>query len=102
VAAPLILPVDSPVRHLVTRVRDEAHRHALGYHRSRRRKRTLVTALTVVRGIGPLRARSLLRAFGSVEGVRSASADGLAGVVGNAAARAVREHLAAGGEGVSH
>ncbi len=93
VPEPVRLPADSPVRHLVTRIRDEAHRHAVTYHRRRRQERTLSTELTRVPGIGPRRARALLRAFGSVQGVREAGQEDLAGVVGPAAARAVRRHL---------
>ena len=88
-AAPVRLPRRSPVRHLVTRVRDEAHRFAVTYHRGRRRRRTLSTELLEVPGIGPVRARKLLRSFGSVRAVEEASREALAGVVGPAAAGAV-------------
>ena len=87
------LPVGSPVRHLVTRIRDDAHRHAVGGHRRRRSRRTVTTQLTLVKGIGPQRSRALLKAFGSVRGVRGASLDRLTAVVGTAPARAVRLHF---------
>lgn len=90
---PVELPQHAPVRHLVTRIRDEAHRFAVTSHRRRRRRRTLATELTEVRGIGPSRSRALLRAFGSVRGVRQAPLERLAQVVGEAAARAVRTHF---------
>ncbi|MCZ6600449.1 MAG: excinuclease ABC subunit UvrC [Acidobacteria bacterium] len=90
---PVQLPTHAPVRHLVTRIRDEAHRFAVAGHRRRRRRRTLVTELTQVRGIGPRRSRDLLKAFGSVEGVRGASQDSLMAVIGPVAAAAVRAHF---------
>jgi excinuclease ABC subunit C len=93
-ATPVELPARSPVRHLVTRVRDEAHRFAVAYHRRRRRQRTLTTELMEVPGIGPVRARRLLRAFGSVRGVAGASREALAAVVGPAAAGALRGFFA--------
>jgi excinuclease ABC subunit C len=91
---PLRLPDRSPVRHLVTRVRDEAHRFAVSYHRQRRRRRTLSSQLLAVPGIGPARARKLLRSFGSVRGVKGAGEEALASVVGPAAARSVQRYFA--------
>jgi excinuclease ABC subunit C len=91
---PVRLPGRSPVRHLVTRVRDEAHRFAVTYHRGRRRQRTLSTELLEVPGIGPARARKLLRSFGSVRAVKEASGEALAEVVGPTAAGAVRGFFA--------
>jgi excinuclease ABC subunit C len=93
-AEPVRLPPRSPVRHLVTRVRDEAHRFAVSYHRRRRRRRALSTELLEVPGIGPARARQLLKSFGSVRAVREASREALAAVVGPAAAGAVRGFFA--------
>jgi excinuclease ABC subunit C len=93
VEEPIELPMNSPVRHLVTRIRDDAHGHAVGGHRRRRSRRTVATQLTQVKGIGPQRSRALLKAFGSVRGVRSATLDRLADVVGTASARAVRLHF---------
>jgi excinuclease ABC subunit C len=90
---PVELPAGSPVRHLVTRIRDDAHRHAVGGHRRRRSRRTVATQLTQVKGIGPRRSRALLKAFGSVKGVRSASLERLQSVVGPASAHAVRLHF---------
>ncbi|MFQ5669802.1 MAG: excinuclease ABC subunit UvrC [Acidobacteriota bacterium] len=93
-AVPLILAPDDPIRHLVTAIRDEAHRFAVAYHRQRRRARTVATALTAVPGIGPRRARSLLRRFGSVAAVGEASLEDLAAVVGRGAARSLHASLA--------
>jgi len=69
---PIRIPKTSPVLQLLQRIRDEAHRFAITYHRNLRAKRTLQTELTQIPGIGPLTARKLLQAFGSVAGVRGA------------------------------
>ncbi|MFQ5719154.1 MAG: excinuclease ABC subunit UvrC [Acidobacteriota bacterium] len=90
---PLRLPETSPARHLLTRVRDEAHRFAVAYHRTRRRRRTLATDLTRVAGIGPRRARRLLREFGSVAGVKAAGEEELSRVLGPVLAGRLRREL---------
>ena len=87
------LPRDNPALKLLQRVRDEAHRFAIGYHRKRRRKNRLGSELASVPGLGPVRQRRLLREFGSLEGVRSASLEELKGVVGPNLAREVRDRL---------
>jgi excinuclease ABC subunit C len=91
---PLRIPRDSPVLHLVQRIRDEAHRFAVTYHRKVRARRTLDTALTRIEGVGPRRARLLLRRFGSVQGVRGADPGALEEVVGRRLAERIRAGLA--------
>lgn len=97
---PIILPQNSPVVLMLARVRDEAHRFAISYHRKKRAKATLRTSLTEIPGIGPTRARRLLNAFGSIARIRDAGEAEIASVAGfNAAlAKAVKERL--GGNGV--
>lgn len=90
---PLALPRSSPVLQLVQRVRDEAHRFAIGYHRKARRKRTFRSELDQIPGIGPTKRRILLSRFGSVRGVRGASETELALAVGKSAAARVRAHF---------
>ncbi len=90
---PILIPKDSRVLHLVQRIRDEAHRFAITFHRRLRRKRTLTTELVDIEGIGPRRARLLLRRFGSVQGVREATAEALAEAVGGALAARIRAHF---------
>ena len=90
---PIALPRSSPVLQLVQRVRDEAHRFAIGFHRQTRSKRTLRSELDDVPGVGPARRRQLLSAFGSVRGVRGASVAELAAVVGRTTAARVRAHF---------
>ena len=85
-ARPLLLEANDPVRLLFQRVRDEAHRFAVTRHRRKRSARTLATQLLAVPGIGARRARLLLQVFGSVDGVRAAGLDALAGAVGKQAA----------------
>ena len=77
---PVILLPTSPVLHLVQRIRDEAHRFAITYHRRRRRDTVTASALDRVSGIGPERKRALLRTFGSVAAIARASAEELAAV----------------------
>jgi excinuclease ABC subunit C len=82
---PLRIPKSSPVLQLLQRVRDEAHRFAITYHRKLREKRTLQTELTKIPGVGAATAKKLLSAFGSVEAVRGAEEGALEAAVGKAA-----------------
>jgi len=80
--APLRLPADSPGLHLLERIRDEAHRFALSYHRLLRRKGGIHSLLDEIPGVGNKRKRALLLHFGSVEKLRSASLEELQAVPG--------------------
>ena len=82
VAEPIRLPRDSEGLYLLQRVRDEAHRFAVTYHRNLRGKQVKQSALDGVPGIGPKRKRALLRHFGSVQALRAASIDEIAAVEG--------------------
>jgi excinuclease ABC subunit C len=90
---PIALPRSSPVLQLVQRVRDEAHRFAIGFHRQVRSRRTIASELDEIPGIGPAKRRKLLSAFGSLRGVRGASEAELASVVGKATAARLRAHF---------
>jgi excinuclease ABC subunit C len=79
---PVLLPRTSQAMYLVQRIRDEAHRFAITYHRQVRGRTGLRSALDEVAGIGPKRKRELLRRFGSVRGIRSAPIEELAAVPG--------------------
>jgi len=81
-AEPVRLPEGSQGLFLVQRVRDEAHRFAITYHRTLRTRKTLTSLLEEVPGIGPERRRLLLREFGSLEGIREASEEDLAALPG--------------------
>jgi excinuclease ABC subunit C len=85
---PVVLPADSPERYLLERLRDEAHRFALAYHRKLRRKPYKHTALDRVPGIGPARKKALVKHFGSVRAIRKATVEQLAEVDGISKARA--------------
>jgi excinuclease ABC subunit C len=89
----IALPRDSAALHLLQRVRDEAHRFAVTFHRARRKKTDLRSALDDVPGVGAMRRRQLLTAFGSVAGVRRASREDLEAVVGAKTAEAVIRHF---------
>ena len=92
---PILLPRGSQGLFLVQRVRDEAHRFAITYHRQRRSKSAVKSAMDSVPGIGPKRKRMLLRRFGSLAGVREASLEELASVPGMTVrlAQKMKEHL---------
>jgi excinuclease ABC subunit C len=95
---PVVLPRTSQGLYLLQRVRDEAHRFAITYHRQRRSRSMTVSELDGVPGLGSSRRAALLKHFGSVKRLRSATAEDIAEVpgVGPATAQAVVEALAAG------
>jgi len=92
---PVLLERGSQGLYLVQRIRDEAHRFAITYHRQRRSKAATHSLLDDVPGIGPKRRRELIRKFGSVAGIREATLDEITGVPGMSAAsaRKLAEHL---------
>jgi len=92
---PIILPRSSPGLQLLQRLRDEAHRFALGYHQKMRRRQTFASVLDTIPGIGPKRKRALLKQFGSVQAIREASVEELATTRGMSKnlAQKVKEHL---------
>ena len=77
-SAPIILPRTSQALYLVQRLRDEAHRFAITYHRTVRGKRALASVFDDVAGIGPTRKKALLKRFGSVRRIREASVEEVA------------------------
>jgi excinuclease ABC subunit C len=93
---PIPIRPNSAEMYVLARLRDEAHRFAVGFHRSQRKRRTLRSALADVPGIGPSRQRALLQHFGSVRKIREASVDDLATVAGmtRKSAEAVAAHFA--------
>jgi len=92
---PIVLPRTSQALYLVQRIRDEAHRFAITYHRGVRQKAGIQSALDAIPGIGPKRKRALLRKFGSVQRIRQASLDDIAATPGftRALAERVRDGL---------
>ena len=90
---PVVLDKFSPVLHLVQLVRDEAHRFAVTFHRTRRNADRLRGELARIPGIGEKTASKLLRHFGSLDRVREAPEEELAAVIGKAAARKLRAAL---------
>jgi excinuclease ABC subunit C len=79
---PIVLPPSSPGLHLVMRIRDEAHRFAVEFHRKRRGKAMTRSALDALAGVGPVRRKRLLGAFGSLAAIKRASVDEVAAVKG--------------------
>jgi excinuclease ABC subunit C len=90
-----ILPPDSKALHLIQRVRDEAHRFAIGGHRRKRARSRQTSMLEAIAGLGPARRRALLRHFGGLQGVLRAGVEdlGRAPGIGPAMAEAIYEHL---------
>jgi excinuclease ABC subunit C len=94
-ADPIALAIDDPALLLLQRIRDEAHRFAVTFHRQSRKRRDLRSELDDVVGIGPRRRRTLLTRFGSLAGVRRASREELVAAVGPKVADAVLAFFAA-------
>jgi excinuclease ABC subunit C len=92
---PIVLPEHSPGLHLLQRIRDEAHRFAVTFHRQRRDSAARGSMFDQLEGVGPVRRRALLQHFGSAERIAAASQEELAGVPGVPAktARRIYEQL---------
>ena len=89
----LMLPLGSPALFLVQRIRDEAHRFAISFHRRTRAKERLASPLDSVPGLGPTRKRQLIKRFRSLGGIREASLKELAEVVPEKVAAAIKEQV---------
>jgi excinuclease ABC subunit C len=87
---PIVLPPTSSALYLVQRLRDEAHRFAITYHRNLRDRRTVRSAFDDLPGVGPKRKRELLKVFGSIKRVREAPVEQIAAVPGISRALAER------------
>jgi excinuclease ABC subunit C len=93
---PVVLDRRSPVLQLMQMIRDEAHRFAVTFHRSRRDSQRLTSELIQISGVGPRTTQKLLTTFGSLSGVRAASEEALAKEVGKTTAAKIRAGLAEG------
>lgn len=94
---PVVLKENSAESYFLQRIRDEAHRFAIEYHKKRRRKQTLRSSLEDIQGVGKKTKRDLLRHFGSLKAIKKAGVDELAEVsgVGEKTARDIREYYEA-------
>ena len=92
---PIVLREDNPTLHMIQRLRDEAHRFAITYHRQLRQKSLSASVLDEIPNVGPRRKQALLRHFGSIEAIREASLDKLLAVKGipRSVAENIRKHL---------
>ena len=92
---PIVLREDNPTLHLIQRLRDEAHRFAITYHRKLRQKALSESVLDEIPNIGPKRKQALLQQFGSIDAIRQASLDELLSVKGipRGVAENIRKHL---------
>jgi excinuclease ABC subunit C len=95
ISDPIVLPRNGQGLFMVQRIRDEAHRFAITFHRERRSKKSVQSTLDLVPGVGPKRKRMLIRRFGSVKGIREASLEEVAAVPGLTltVARAIKDHI---------
>jgi excinuclease ABC subunit C len=91
---PIALDRTGPALHLLQRIRDEAHRFAVSFHRKSRAKRDFSSELDAIAGVGARRRNALLRRFGSLTGVRRATREDLVPLVGQRCADAILNHFA--------
>ena len=77
---PIVLDKTSPALHLIQRIRDEAHRFAITYHRKLRGKRNLVSILDHLEGVGPKRREALWKRFGSLDAMKAATVEDIAAI----------------------
>lgn len=89
----ILLPPSSHVLQLLQRVRDEAHRFAVTYHGLLKGKRQTASILDTVPGVGPATRKKLIKAFGSVQGLKQADQSEVAAIVGAAKAQVIKEHV---------
>lgn len=90
---PLLLKPDSPALFLLQRMRDEAHRSAIGYYRKTHRKGSIKSQLDEVPGVGPKTKKKLIHKFGSVAGIQSATEEELIKEVGQKTTKGLKEYL---------
>lgn len=95
---PIILDDHSPILHLLQRIRDEAHRFAITYHKKLREKNLTESILDYIPNVGPKRKQLLIQHFGSIEGIRKATIDELRSVNGitQKIAESIRKHIGVG------
>ena len=87
------MKTDSPVFRLMTQIQDEVHRFAITFHRDKRSKSQVASALDSIPGIGEKRKAALLKTFKSVARIKKATLEEIAAVVGEAAAKNIKESL---------
>jgi excinuclease ABC subunit C len=92
-STPIVLPHSNTVLQLLQRLRDEAHRFGITFHRALRSKAATKSALDTIPGIGPKTKKILKQKFGTVASIRAASVDTIAALIGPAKANIVKKHL---------
>ena len=90
---PIVLDQHSPARQLLQRVRDEAHRFAVTFHRQQRKARDLSSSLEAIPGVGPKKRRKLLTHFKSLKGVKAAGVEELQKLLGPKLGKQVHQHI---------
>jgi excinuclease ABC subunit C len=92
-SAPIVLPHDNPVLQLLQRLRDEAHRFGITFHRTLRSKAAIKSALDEIPGIGPKTKKLLKQKIGTIAQIRQAPIDELEQLVGKQKAEQIKKHL---------
>ena len=87
------LKQNTPLFHLLTRIQDEVHRYAITFHRDKRSKRQVASALDSIKGIGEKTKTALLKEFKSVKRIKEASLEDISAIIGEAKAKTVKEGL---------
>ena len=87
------LPKNSHIVKLLQRIRDESHRFAVSYHTTLKRQNQTVSVIDSIPGVGPLTRKKLVRSFGSVKGIKEASEDDIAKIVGIKKAKSIKRQL---------
>jgi excinuclease ABC subunit C len=95
---PIMIPKKSSALKLLQRIRDEAHRFAINFHRNKRSKRTIKTELTQIKGIGKKTAQKLLQEFGSVSSVQKAPLEELQAEIGTKMGQRVFDYFGSDNE----
>ena len=89
----IMIPKKSTALKLIQQARDEAHRFAITFHRQKRSKRTLITELTDIEGVGEKTSQTLLKEFGSVKKVKQAEIEEIQKVIGKKSGEKVYNHF---------
>ena len=94
-SVPINLAHESPEMHLIQRIRDEAHRFAITFHRLKRSKRSVYSALDTIPGIGSVKRKHLMQKFGSIQNISGSEVEEIASISGIniQLAKLIKQHL---------
>ena len=103
-SAPINLAHESPEMHLIQRIRDEAHRFAITFHRLKRSKRSVYSALDTIPGIGSIKKKHLMEKFSSIQHISGSEVEEIASIPGIniQLAKLIKQHLRVSSSSVNH